>query len=117
MSIKENELVSQIDDKDYANKIYGKMLINLRKSKNMKLYTMCEHVEQVNLEKHRLVLGVNNMEYVAIFNEKQNFDILQDMLQRLDDTLTLSIINLKKNKKVDIEKKLKTLFNNLEIKE
>ena len=107
-------VLPQIKEKLDEKKILGNMLIHLRERKEMKLYVLMDSVKNVMLDGNILKLAIEGKDNYEVLKKIENTNILTEILKEIgiQASIKYSIIE-EKDKKVNIEEKLKNQFGKL----
>lgn len=110
----QNTVLPQIKPDLDEKKILGNMLIKLRERKEMKLYVLMDSVKAANISGDSFVMNIASKENFDIVNKTENSNIFNDILKELGFSLNVKYNLVEaKDKKIDIEEKLKNQFGKL----
>ncbi|MGN0960726.1 MAG: hypothetical protein ACI4PF_00835 [Christensenellales bacterium] len=79
------------ENKKKAKMIFGKLLINLRKSNHIKLYSMLESVVDANIEDNVIKLLFSDKSSFDMLNNTNDLGVLKENINAIQNGLGLSI--------------------------
>lgn len=74
-----------------AKKIFGRLLISLKKSNRIKIYSLLSGVATSNIVDNDLVLVFSDSTSYNMLDNKSDLDILNGVLSSLGETLTIKL--------------------------
>lgn len=83
---------SNLDENQKKSKmLFGRMLISLRTSNHIKLYSLLESVNFTDIQGGILTIVLSDKTAFDIINNQKDKDILNETLKAIDDTLSVEI--------------------------
>lgn len=95
-----------------AKKLFGEILLTLRKSNNLMLYSVMGDVSDVKIENNVLIITATQITFDML---SANKTLIENILSTINGNLTLQFEKTDSNKKISIEKFLKTKFDKINI--
>ena len=116
-SLQEVEMESQKFENDNvdiqnlnAKKLFGEILLALRKSKNLMLYSVLGDVSDVKIDKNDFVITASKLTFDALISNKT---LIENMLSSIEQNLNLVIQKTDETQKIDIKEFLKSKFETI----
>ena len=79
------------ENKKKSKTIFGKLLINLRKSNRIKLYSLMSSVVETDLENNEFKLTFLDKASFDLVNNKNDIEILNSMVKEIEDGAFVSL--------------------------
>lgn len=80
------------ENKRRAKRLFGRMLINLRKSNKIKLYSLLESVCDTNMVDNVIKLTLNDKSSYDMLNNKNDISTLQETLNTVQSGLEIELL-------------------------
>ena len=93
-----------------AKKSFGEILLALRKSKNLMLYSVLGDVSDVKIDKNDFVITASKLTFDALISNKT---LIENMLSSIEQNLNLVIQKTDETQKIDIKEFLKSKFETI----
>ncbi len=93
-----------------AKKLFGEILLALRKSKNLMLYSVLGDVSDVKIDKNDFVVTASKLTFDALISNKT---LIENMLSSIEQNLNLVIQKTDETQKIDIKEFLKSKFETI----
>ena len=103
------------ESKKKAKMLFGKILINLRKSNHIKLYSLLESVVETDIIENTLTLVLSDKTAFDMINNQNDISMLKGIVTTMDATLdvALSCIGKEPFEMFKFESRLKQEFGKL----
>lgn len=98
---------------DEGKKIFGKLLIKLRKAEQTMLHALLGSVEEVVLKGNDLVVSLSDEVGYNMLQKEENKSLILQILNEKGKNLTFSVKLIEIQKEINLEEKLKNMFGNL----
>lgn len=83
---------SNLDEsKKKAKMLFGRILINLRKTNHIKLYSLLESVNESDIQKGVLEISLSDKTAFDMINNKDDLQLLNDTLAGIDPSLGIKV--------------------------
>lgn len=79
------------ESKKKAKMLFGRMLIGLRKSNHIKLYSLLESVENPDIENNKLVLNLSDKVAYEMINNASDIGLLKETIKPIQSGLDVEI--------------------------
>ena len=84
---------SNLDEsKKKAKMMFGRILINLRKTNHIKLYSLLESVNETDIKNGILEITLSDKTAFDMINNKNDLGLLKETLQLIDKSLDVSVL-------------------------
>lgn len=93
-----------------AKKLFGEILLALRKSKNLMLYSVLGDVSDVKIDKNDFVITASKLTFDALISNKT---LIENMLSSIEQNLNLVIQKTDETQKIDIKEFLMSKFETI----
>ena len=103
------------ESKKKAKMLFGKILINLRKSNHIKLYSLLESVVETDIINNALTLVLSDKTAFDMINNQNDINMLKQVVKSIDGTIDVDL-NCNGKEPFDLfkfESKLKQEFGKL----
>ena len=92
MATLDDIFTSNLDEgKKKAKMYFGRILINLRKTNHIKLYSLLESVDMPDIVGEELVLTLQDKTAYDMINNDTDIQVLRGILQGIDSSLNISL--------------------------